>query len=166
MVCPKCKSEFRVGITKCPDCECILVSGVDVEKSSEKYEFMKPVKIYECETELEARMIQEALENAKISSFIRGNGSGDYLKIGTGLSFLGSGIYVDEMYESVAIKIVSGITQTIVEDDIEDEEELEIWKILEEGQGKAQQRKRFVAGIVLGIAVICTIVFILLTQLS
>lgn len=169
MVCPKCKSEFREGITRCPDCECELVSAIDAEKPSEVVEFMKPVKVYECETQLDATMIQEALRNESIQNFIRGNGSGDYLKIGTGLDFLGWGIYVDETDESRAVRIIAELTQNESEDTsvpVQDIEEQEVWNILEEGQRRAHRRKRLTACIILGAAVFFMLLFFVLSYLT
>lgn len=112
MICPKCKSEYKKGITQCVDCGVDLVEKVDALEEKTEIIMMKPVKVYESDNEVEAEMLKEMLEKASIPCMLRGNGSGDYFRVykGGARSFLGRNLYVDVQDVEKATEIISEIT--------------------------------------------------------
>jgi hypothetical protein len=75
MFCPKCKSEFVEGITRCPDCDTNLVEQLPAEKSpqpnnTEWPEYEDWVMVYYPSGAQELAMIKMVLEREDIPYFI------------------------------------------------------------------------------------------------
>ncbi len=65
--CPECKYEFESGIKKCPDCGTKLVSRLPEEHEVE----VKWVLLKNFTSPVQAEMVQEALAQNDIQSFIK-----------------------------------------------------------------------------------------------
>lgn len=59
-VCPKCKSEYRDGFTRCDDCEVDLVENLLTEEVTDFIEF------YSCPDRMEAEKLRAELVENKI----------------------------------------------------------------------------------------------------
>lgn len=94
MYCPHCKYEYRDDIFICPDCKMKLVK--EPEKSFDRIEAMKPVKVASVSNFVEAELILDLLRNNGIQCFKKDNGAGSYMNIYYGMSVFGEEIYVDE----------------------------------------------------------------------
>ena len=72
--CPKCRSEYRPGFTRCTDCDLELIKSLPEEKPEEFNQ--ADVELIELATfpnSSEAEMIQELLEDNGISTVLRGD---------------------------------------------------------------------------------------------
>ena len=95
--------------------------------------------------------IEEALHSKNIFFYLKDEGAEEFLKIYSGMSYLGSDIYVSEADYEEAKRIVDAIQKKEEEEIIEDDSEV-----------KWYQNKRIVARIFLGFGML----FILLVLLS
>lgn len=77
MFCPKCKSEFIDGITKCPDC------GLDLEETLPSEEFVEFVKVFESSDPMLTALIKSILDEAEIKYFV----TGEYMQSILGAKF-------------------------------------------------------------------------------
>jgi len=69
--CPKCRYEYKPGVTTCPDCEVPLVPELPAETEPEFAELVTVLTTSDVSTALLARSL---LEEAGISCFLKGHG--------------------------------------------------------------------------------------------
>lgn len=93
MWCPKCKSEFREGITECPTCKVPLVETL--EEAEVEAEQPKPVLLVSFQDREELGLATGLLDSAGIPYLLREPGSGEVLRVVTGANMMGTEIYVD-----------------------------------------------------------------------
>jgi hypothetical protein len=74
--CPFCRSEYRVGITHCPDCQVRLVD--EAPPPGPAYQEVEEVPVARFNSQIEAEMWSDILRQAKIPSVLvpLGPGSG------------------------------------------------------------------------------------------
>ena len=70
MFCPKCRSEFEAGYTRCAECDTDLVESL----SSDEEESTELVTVYEGDAEA-AAVVRAKLESAGIGAWIQGEGA-------------------------------------------------------------------------------------------
>src|SRR5689334_13051713 len=88
--CPNCESEYRAGISACPDCEIDLVPELTRENKVHDKSDIEFVKFRSCANSAEAEMVLELLERNGIRSFARPGEIGIF-----GTSFHGGAVMVD-----------------------------------------------------------------------
>ncbi len=74
--CPKCKTEYKPGIEKCSDCNLPLVEELPEESPEETPGEIKYKLLRNLPSRLYAEMLKESLQNAGISSIIKGDDIG------------------------------------------------------------------------------------------
>ncbi len=67
MFCPKCKAEYKAGITHCPDCDVDLVDEIPEEKP------VQLVKIFESADPGLTAIIKSILDDASIEYHVTGD---------------------------------------------------------------------------------------------
>ncbi|SHK17219.1 putative signal transducing protein [Desulforamulus aeronauticus] len=77
MFCPKCKSEFREGFSRCSRCEVALISDLPSSTDTKvnevvDYEFIDYELIYSTFNPGEVALIKSLLESENITYFISG----------------------------------------------------------------------------------------------
>lgn len=88
MFCPECKAEYRIGFTRCSDCDVELVEHLVVDTGHDKDALeLDYVVIHTTQNQLEAD---------QICSFLRGNGipvqlTGERFRHPYGIGFAGTG---------------------------------------------------------------------------
>jgi hypothetical protein len=72
--CPSCRCEYRLGFTRCTDCDLELVESLPEEKPEEFHENdVELVELASFPDYSEAEMIQELLEGNGITTVLRGD---------------------------------------------------------------------------------------------
>lgn len=103
MFCPKCRSEYREGYTRCSNCNVDLVPELPkIENDEDSYSF-EPVYIKYASNQIDAEMMMDILRSNNIPCFRKSKGAGGYLNIAAGFSVFGEEIYVDKKdYDAAA----------------------------------------------------------------
>lgn len=70
--CPNCESEYRAGITECPDCSVALVPELTPENKVHDTSEGAPVALQTFKSSAEAEMVSETLNQNGIRSFVEG----------------------------------------------------------------------------------------------
>jgi len=70
--CPNCESEYRAGITVCPDCSVELVPELTPENKVHDTSEGAPVALQSFKSSAEAEMVSETLNQNGIRSFVEG----------------------------------------------------------------------------------------------
>lgn len=96
MYCPKCRSEYRKGFTRCGECGCPLVERLPDELGSDPRAHIEPRFLCEAANDFEAELILAKLKAEGIFAFKRYRGSDSYNKILLGRAILGVEILVSE----------------------------------------------------------------------
>jgi hypothetical protein len=78
MFCPQCKAEYRVGFTRCSDCDVALVDHLAVKQRTRDPFAPEPVVIRTYSSGPEADLAKGLLEGAGIESMIRGEAARHY----------------------------------------------------------------------------------------
>jgi len=68
MFCPKCKSEYRQGFTRCTDCDMDLVH----ELPSEEAEFVEYVQVLATHNAADISFIKSILDGEEVDYFLKG----------------------------------------------------------------------------------------------
>lgn len=115
LYCPKCKSEYRDGFTKCSDCDEVLIDKI-VEKpralesidSDNNYidDLEDETFLVSITDPVEYSYVSSMLEKENISFILKVDGISQYLKLFTGLSFRGKDIFVGRADMIMAQEIV------------------------------------------------------------
>lgn len=104
MFCPKCKSEYRDGYDRCPECNCRLVENLPEEQ---KYKTSEPSFLCEASDDFEAEIILAKLKSDGIYAFKRYRGSDGYNMILLGRAILGIDIFVSSADLKTAQEILA-----------------------------------------------------------
>ena len=96
MYCPKCRSEYRKGFTRCSECGCPLVERLSADPVTDQREHAEPRFLCEAANDFEAEIILSKLKAEGIFAFKRYRGSDSYNKILLGRAILGVEILVSE----------------------------------------------------------------------
>ena len=119
MFCPKCRAEFREGLTHCSKCDVELVdelpeSPVDTKKASKPEPIevnmsaaVDPVLIRSVSNNIDAEVIMELLRRNNIPCFSCNRESGAYMTIYMGFSIYGEDIYVAKKDSQAAIDLLN-----------------------------------------------------------
>lgn len=110
-------------------------------------------KVYNAQDEIEANMLENALEDAGIAAFSRESGSGEYMKIVSGFSVYGRDIFVEDENEDEAKKIIKEVLE-------ENRTELE-----DKYYVPWYKNKVIVARVIIGWCVLLGIIMVVLTNL-
>lgn len=107
MFCPECESEYKEGVTVCPDCRATLIPELP---ASEPAKEIRWVSLTELSSQIEAEMVKETLEKEGIPSYLKA----DFLTTTYGIrgfSLAGSRatLYVPEDQVERARTILRGI---------------------------------------------------------
>lgn len=81
---------------------------------------MKAVKVYSVQDRITAEMLLDILDQAGISAYRQGVGSGGIMDIYAGNSMFGEDIYVDEGDAERAYEIIEGFEAPVSEDESEE----------------------------------------------
>lgn len=114
--CPKCKTEFREGVTVCSDCQAELVEELPVEdeemsgemrkeelQEEEEWAFLQTV-----EDDRELDVIESVLRSFDIITLRKYRWAGGYLKVVMGVSTFGVDLYVPESRLALAREVLEG----------------------------------------------------------
>ena len=116
--CPKCKSEYRDGFTKCSDCGSDLIEIVNEPELSNtnhnNVHSVREVFLLNILDTVEWSYITSLLQEANIPFRSIYEYTGQYLQILHGRNFLGRNIYVRESDYLQAIKIVKSYKSEIL----------------------------------------------------
>jgi hypothetical protein len=74
LICPKCKAEYRQGITRCPECEVDLVDAVPLE-SKPKFSDGEPVEVFSTYDMADVVFIKSLLDAENIGYYFKGESS-------------------------------------------------------------------------------------------
>lgn len=85
MFCPKCKSEYRAGFTRCSECGVVLLFRLPSEPQSDDEDEMELVVVRTYNNVFDIDLAKSALEAAGIESLVRGD---DYGRRGPHFSFV------------------------------------------------------------------------------
>ncbi|MCD6180957.1 MAG: DUF2007 domain-containing protein [Candidatus Cloacimonetes bacterium] len=80
MFCPKCRSEFKQGIDRCPDCGVMLVAALE---PLEQYETGNFLTVYQTSNPGMMSIAKSLLENAGIYFATKGEAFEEIFKSGT-----------------------------------------------------------------------------------
>lgn len=117
MFCPRCKTEYRKGITICPDCSAPLVEQLKSEKEAKEIvTAMHGVKLTSVDTAVQAELILGVLRNNQIPCYTKDPASGGCMNLYMGYSIYGKEIYVDEEDYDRALELLEVFEDT--EDDL------------------------------------------------
>lgn len=163
MYCPRCKAEYEEGITECKQCKVPLGTNMDendVDDNSE-VKAIKPIKLTSVANEIEAKMLLSYLQSYGISCYKKDVKIGGYMNLYMGYSIFGEDIYVDEEEYDIAVDLLQGIEDKVLEEckkdynqqgnDITHSEKIPFYK-----------RKVLVARVILALAVISTVLCIVI----
>jgi len=81
MYCPKCRYEFKAGVTVCPDCNVPLVDTLPPEPEVE-YEYIERIPIFKTTDQSKIMIAKSLLEEAGIDYFAQGEGIMDLFGAG------------------------------------------------------------------------------------
>ena len=129
--CPNCKAEYRDGFDKCIDCEIDLVDELPADaetqmqrqratigKVSPEPELGEEIPIITVNDEVKFVYITSLLEQENIPFRVMQQGTGHYLSIYFGSSYMGKTIYVDKKNYEKALEIAASFNRgQILNDD-------------------------------------------------
>ncbi len=69
-ICPSCRSEYRAGTQKCPECDVLLVDALNQQALADD-----TVDLYACYEAQQAERLTEILEDESIDVLVREQGS-------------------------------------------------------------------------------------------
>lgn len=103
MWCPKCKSEYREGITECPACKVPLAETLETAETEQQRE---PVLLMAFQDREELALAMGLLDAAGIPYLTREPGGGEVLRITTGSNMMGTEVYVDPRHLRPALQLL------------------------------------------------------------
>ena len=103
--CPKCRAEFREGITTCSECNCDLVEELEQIDTGIKPQYEEAF-LLSAANSIEADMIEALLNSNDIPVLKRYKESGGYMKIYMGETIFGVDLYVPRPILEKAREIV------------------------------------------------------------
>ncbi|MTI67313.1 MAG: hypothetical protein FH753_12050 [Firmicutes bacterium] len=110
MWCPKCKSEYREGFTRCEKCNEDLVEKLKEENKKKDNKVIKDIELVyltNVANEKEADIIEALLNSYNIKVIKKHKEAGDYLNIYMGSSNYGMDLYVSTNEYEDAKKIIN-----------------------------------------------------------
>lgn len=105
MWCPKCKSEYREGITECPVCKTPLAETLETDGEGDG-ERAEQALLMAFQDRDELNLTTGLLDAAGIPYLLREPGGGEVLRITTGSNLMGTEIYVDSRCLRYALQLV------------------------------------------------------------
>lgn len=124
MFCPVCESEYRPGITRCPDDNVELVDQLNSRTSIHDGREARFVLLHNFGSPAEAEMVDDILRQNNIRSIVRSGGA-DTLSPLLSSTALGAAVLVDErdydraeeLYDSIFEEDTTPLTGADVEED-------------------------------------------------
>ncbi len=104
MYCPKCKYEYRDGITQCPDCHSSLVDSL--EEEDEIRNDAMPCKVYTAADEFEADIIVSKLRSEGIYAYKKYRSTDEYSRIILGRTMFGVDVFVADFDSGEAFRVI------------------------------------------------------------
>ena len=98
--CPDCESEYRAGITDCPDCQIALVDKLTPENAVHDKSEHEFVQLRSCKNSVEAGMIYELLDRNGIRAFVKAGEVGIF-----GTLFHGGSVMVEKRDLARAVEL-------------------------------------------------------------
>ena len=130
MFCPVCESEYRAGITQCPDDGSQLVEQLDASTSVHDSSEARFVPLHNLGSPAEAEMVNDILRQNGVRSVVQSGGADAFSPLLSTTS-PGSIVLVDErdfdraqeIYEAFFGQDTTPLTGTLLEEDEQTEDE-------------------------------------------
>lgn len=158
--CPKCKIEYTNELTKCSSCGEKLVSNLKNENSN--IDLGKEVLLTSLEDKIEAELLKGYLESNNIPVLIKCKGSGEYLNICMGTSYLEVDIFVPLNLLDKA----KGVLHEFKLESDKEEQKTEDENQLENYEKQFNKKKRLVTWILISVFILPGILFLIFNVIS
>lgn len=112
--CPKCRSEYKEGFTKCSDCNVDLVEKPEGNPNDEGFDDKR--LLITANDEFEAEIVTSLLESNGIQTIKISRGDGDFQKVYMGMNTAGTDIYVWEKDYGFAQQLLEARIDELIED--------------------------------------------------
>lgn len=120
--CLNCRAEYVEGVNICSDCDCELVE-ILVPVKKDEVTYSKEELLLTVTDSIEANLIKVILNDNNIPVIMKHKGSGAYLELYMGMTYLGIEIYVPSKLLNEAKEILDTHSNSKFENDSKQNEE-------------------------------------------